>query len=129
VSPYSPHLETKVYLHDVLSQCGVWAMRSRAISTAWLYNHLKTLPLLRECLLHILGGAVRHEKGGLPHWHIREYFCTFKKYSLRNATFGIAFRDCSRTKNIEDHASHLEAQYTGEYFPKLKQKALFHWVR
>lgn len=42
---------------------------------------------------------------------------------------GTAFRDCSRTKKMEDPASHLEAQYIGEHFPKLKQKALFHQVR
>ena len=44
----------------------------------------------------------------------------------RNATVGIAFRDCSRTKRIKGRVLHLEAQYTGEHFQKLKRKAVFH---
>lgn len=49
-------------------------------------------------------------------------FYTFKRFSLRNVMFGIASRNCSRTKSIQVHALHLEARYIGEHFQKIKKR-------
>lgn len=59
---------------------------------------------------------------------VASHFYTFENNSAqsRSATFAIAFRDCSRTRSIKDHAFHLEAQYIGEHFQKLKPKAVLH---
>lgn len=48
---------------------------------------------------------------------VASHFYTFRNNVAHsgNAMFGIAFRDCSRTKSIKDHALHGETQYTGEH--------------
>lgn len=73
VSPYSFHLESRISLHGVFFNA-VGSHEGQGHLHRWVKNQLETPPLLLEFLLHILGGAGRHEKGGLQLLHIQEIF-------------------------------------------------------
>lgn len=51
--------------------------------------------------------------------HIQEIF-------LEECHVWNSFQRLFKNKKYWDHASRLEAQYIGEHFRKLKEKALFH---